>query len=268
MSQKEKFAVVTGASRGLGRCFALELARRGINTILISLPGEGLMNVASECRHHGTDSCIRETDIAKKENVIELCNWINEKFEVFMLINNAGTGGTRRFVESSVEYIDTIIQLNVTACTMMTHQLLPNLLRQEKAYVLNVSSMASFNPVGYKTVYPASKRFVQHFSLGLYQELKDTSVFVGVVHPGGMKTNPEITERIERQGFFGRMALQSPEDVARKSIEQLFKRKTLILLCWPNKISWLLMGILPVAFTLPLMSKVISRELQVKPHRL
>lgn len=267
MSEKGKFAVVTGASRGLGRCFALELARRGIDTILIALPGEGLTNVASECRHLNTQSHICETDITKKENVMGLCNWINENFNVFMLINNAGVGGTRSFVDSPAEYIDTIIQLNVTACTIMTHQLLPNLLRQEKGYVLNVSSMASFNPVGYKTVYPASKRFIQHFSRGLYQELKNTGVFVSVVHPGGMKTNPEITERIERQGIFGRILLQSPEEVARKSITQLFKRDTLILLGWSNKISWLLMGILPVPISMPLMSRVISRELQIKPQK-
>lgn len=190
MQDKKKFAVVTGASSGLGRCYALELARQGINTILVSLPGEGLVNVAYKSRFMGVESYIRETDITKKENVIELCGWINANYEVFMLINNAGTGGTRGFVDCSPEYIDTIIQLNVTATTMMTHQLLPNMLRQEKAYVLNVSSMASFSPIGYKTVYPASKRFVQHFSRGLYQELKKTGVFVSVVHPGPMKTNP------------------------------------------------------------------------------
>lgn len=263
MKFNKQFAVVTGASRGLGRCFAIELARKNIDTILVSLPEEELANVASECQSFGVESYIHETDITKKENVIELCNWINENFNVFMLINNAGLGGTRSFVESPIAYIDTIIQLNIAASTMMTHQLLPNMLKQEKAYVLNVSSMVSFSPVGYKTVYPASKRFIQHFSRGLYQELKNTSVFVSVVHPGGMKTNPEITSRIERQGFLAKIVLQSPEYVARRSIEQLLKRDTLILLGWSNKISWLLMGIIPVWMRLPLLSKVVSRELQV-----
>lgn len=264
MKSEKQFAVVTGASRGLGRCFALELARRGINTILISLPGEGLMNVAFECRFPGTESYIRETDITQKENVAELCGWINANFNVFLLINNAGTGGTRSFVDCPAEYLDTIIQLNIAATTMMTHQLLPNMLGQKKAYVLNVSSMASFSPVGYKTVYPASKRFIQHFSRGLYQELKNTSVFVSVVHPGGMKTNPDVTERIENQGFFARMVLQTPEYVARRSIRQLFRRDTLILPGWSSKFSWLLMALLPVWISMPLMSRVVSREIQPK----
>ena len=163
----------------------MEFAGRGINTVLISLPGEGLINVALKLRYLGVESYIRETDITRKENVMELCRWINEKFDVFMLINNACTGGTRGFIGSTTEYIDTIIQLNITASTMMTHQLLPNMLRQEKAYILNVSSMVSFSPVGYKTVYPASERFVPHFSRGLYQELKKRGVFVSVVRTSG-----------------------------------------------------------------------------------
>ena len=267
MAQGKRFAVVTGASSGLGRCFALELAHRGVNTILVSLPGEGLMNVAFESRYLGVESYIRETDITKKENIAGLCGWINSNYEVFMLINNAGCGGTRGFADSTPEYLDTIIQLNITATTMMTRLLLPNMLRQEKAYVLNVSSMASFSPVGYKTVYPASKRFVQHFSRGLYQELKNTSVFVGVVHPGPMKTNPDVTSRIERQGIFGRMGLLTPECVARKSIAQLFKRDTLFMPGFMNKINWLLMGITPVWISMPIMSRVVSREIQTKANQ-
>ena len=266
MMERKRFAVVTGASTGLGKCFALELAGRGINTILVSLPGEGLMNVAFQSRHFGVESYIRETDITKKENIVGLCEWINENHEVFMLINNAGCGGTCGFADSPPEYLDRIIQLNITATTMMTRLLLPNMLGQEKAYVLNVSSMASFSPIGYKTVYPASKRFVQHFSRGLYEELKNTPVFVGVVHPGPMKTNPDVTDRISRQGIFGKLGLLAPEYVARRSITQLFKRDTLYMPGCMNKINWLLMGIIPPWISMPLMSRVVAREIQVKPH--
>ena len=262
MPERKLFAIVTGASTGLGKCFALELARRGINTILVSLPGEGLADVARQSRRLGVDSLIRETDITKKENIAGLCDWINENYEVFMLINNAGCGGTCGFADSPPEYLDRIIQLNITATTMMTRLLLPGMLRQGKAYVLNVSSMASFSPIGYKTVYPASKRFVQHFSRGLYQELKNTSVFVGVVHPGPMKTNPDVTDRIERQGVFGKLGLLTPKYVARRSISQLFRRDTLYMPGLMNKINWLLMGITPVWISMPLMSKVVSREIQ------
>lgn len=264
--KNRQYAVVTGASSGLGKCYAVELARRGIDTILISLPDGKLEDVARESRTYGVDCVTYETDITDKQKLLEMCRWVNDSYDVFMLINNAGTGGTQSFTQCGVDYVDNIIQLNIMATSLITHQLLPNLLKRDKAYVLNVSSMVAFSPVGYKTVYPASKKFIQHFSRGLYQELKHTGVFVSVVHPGGMKTNEEITRRIEMQGGFAKLALQRPEDVAHRSITQLFKRDTLILLGWKSKVNWLLMNIIPIWIRLPLMSKVVSRELQLRTH--
>lgn len=264
MQLNKQYAVITGTSSGLGKCYALELARRGINTVLISLADGRLEGVAQEVRTYGTDCVTYETNISDKENLLKMCHQINENHEVFMLINNAGTGGTKSFTDCSVEYVNNIIQLNIMATTLLTHQLLPNMMKRPKAYVLNVSSMAAFSPIGYKTVYPASKRFIHHFTRGLYQELKHTSVFVSVVNPGPMKTNEDIIQRIELQGKFGQMGLLSPERVAQQSIAQLFKRDTMILLGWSNKINWLLMNIVPIWIRLPLMSKVVSREIQVK----
>ncbi|WP_449401654.1 SDR family NAD(P)-dependent oxidoreductase [Chryseobacterium wanjuense] len=62
--------------------------------------------------------------------------------------------------------------------------------------------MAAFSPIGFKTVYPASKTFIHSFSRGLNEELRDTNVFVSVVNPGAMKTNPDVVSRIEKQGFW------------------------------------------------------------------
>jgi uncharacterized protein len=256
-----KFALVTGASQGLGKCYALELAKRKINTILVALPNENVHMVAEQSKQLGVESYYYETDLSKKENILSLANWVNTNFDVYMLINNAGCGGTKSFLDCDVNYIDNIIQLNVMSLSIMTHQLMPNLLKQEKSYILNVSSMASFSPIGYKTVYPASKRFIQHFSRGLYQELKKTNVFVSVVHPGPMKTNKDVSRRIEQHGILGKIGLLSPEKAAEISIHQLLKRDTLILLGWANKINWLLMSLIPIWITLPLLSKAVKREI-------
>ena len=101
---------------------------------------------------------------------------VNDAFgRIDILINNAGLGGTKKFTEASSDYINTILQVNVAATSLITHQLLPNLLKQPKAYILNVSSMAAFSPIGFKTVYPATKTFIHSFSRGLHEELKDTT---------------------------------------------------------------------------------------------
>jgi uncharacterized protein len=262
MQQKSKktFALVTGASQGLGKAFAIELAKRKINTILVALPNEDIQSVAEQAKSFNTESYFYETDLTVKENLIKLTAWVNQYFEVNILINNAGCGGTKSFLECDVDYIDRIIQLNIRAMVVISHQLLPNLMSQERSYILNVSSMASFSPIGYKTVYPASKRFVQHFTRGLFEELRKTPVFVSVVHPGPMKTNADVTQRIEKQGILGKLGLLSPEKVAEISISQLFKRDSLILLGWSNKVNWLLMALIPVWIKLPIMTKAIQRE--------
>jgi len=202
------FALVTGASKGLGKAFAFELSRRKINTILIGLPDEGLDLLTNELKNkYEVESVFYETDLTIKENILKLTEWVNENFSVSMLINNAGIGGTKQFLDADVEYIDHIIQLNIRATSILTHQILPNLLNQPQAYILYVSSMAAFSPIGFKTVYPASKAFIDYFSRGLYQELSGANVFISTVHPGSMKTNRDVTERINKLGTYGKLGL-------------------------------------------------------------
>lgn len=258
------YALVTGASRGLGKAFAEELSKRKINTILVGLPNEGLEKFCETLKQdYGIDSLFYELDLTKKEEILAFATDVNSKYSVSMLINNAGTGGTRKFSEVSAEYIDRIIQLNVMAPSILTHQLLPNLTQRRQGYVLNVSSMAAFSPIGFKTVYPASKVFVHYFSRGLYQELAGTNVFVSVVNPGPMETNPEVIERINRHGFWGRLGLMTPEKVAEVSIRQLFKKDSMIMLNRMNGLNWLLMKIIPIWIRLPLLTRVVRKELEL-----
>src|SRR5512140_507627 len=132
-----KFALITGASQGLGRSLAMELARRKIDTILVSLPGEDLRLVSEEARSMGTESYFYETDLLDKKNIIALTGWVNQNFNINLLINNAGSGGTMSFMACDTDYIDRIIQLNITSTTIITHQMLPNLIGQEKSWILN-----------------------------------------------------------------------------------------------------------------------------------
>lgn len=258
---KNTFAVITGASLGLGKSFAWEMAKQGKSVILVSLPGEGLPALCDSLEKQcGIRAVCYETDLSCKENVLSMSKDINNKYEVSYLINNAGIGGTKKFEEASALYIEKIIQLNVLATSLLTHQLLPNLRRQKSAYILNVSSLAAFSPIGFKTVYPASKAFVHAFSRGLYQELKDTNVFVSVVNPGPMKTNDEVKRRIKKQGFFGEITALNPDKVARYCIDQLQKRDTVIMV---NQMSWLLLKILPIWIKLPLLTNKIKKELDV-----
>jgi short-subunit dehydrogenase len=258
--EEKQFAVITGASQGLGKALAIELARQKINLILVSLPDQELNKIARQIAFDfQVETHCYETDLSDTENVLELTKWINTNFSVFILINNAGIGGSKRFTDVNFLYIFKILQVNVIATSILTHQLLPNLMDQEQAYVLTVSSMAAFSPIGYKTVYPASKSFIHSFSRGLCEELKGTNVFVSVVNPGAMKTNAEVTKRIEKQGVLGRLTLLAPEKVARYCIRQLFRKDSVIMV---NSVSRVILQLIPIWIKLPLMTRAVKRELK------
>ena len=261
-TKNENYALITGASKGFGKSLAFELAYRNIDVILVALPNENILSVAAKCRELGVKAETYEADLTNRDDLLKMTAWANKNFNISILINNAGKGGTQTFHKSDLSYVDNLIQINVLATTIITHQLLPNLLKQEKSYILNVSSMASFSPIGYKTVYSSTKRYIQHFSRALCNELKDTSVFVSVVLPGPMKTNSEITGRIEKQGLLGKIGLITPERAARVSIRRMLKRKPYILVGRRNYINKFLLALVPAKIRMRLMTKAASREIQ------
>lgn len=252
------YAVVTGASRGLGKELVTELARRGISSVMVGTNG----NVGKVCadinEKFNTDCVFFIADLCKKEEVLALAEKINRQYHVFMLVNNAGMGGSKAFTEADCDYIDRIIQLNVRATSLLTHELMPNLLRQPKSHVLNIGSMAAFTATGYKTVYPASKAFLKHFSYSMREEFKGTPVSISYASPGAMATNPEVTARIEKQGFFGRFTLKSTEIIARKCIRQTLRGKKHIVI---NPLSYFFSAIIPGCIKNPVMTRIVKREI-------
>jgi short-subunit dehydrogenase len=255
------YALITGASQGLGRAFAFEFANRNTNLILVALPGEGLPDLASQLETHGVSVHFFEADLSEAETLKTLAKWVNQQFSVRYLINNVGKGGTRRIEDADLAYTDSILQLNVVATALLTQLLLPNLRRQERAWLLNVSSIAAFSPIGFKTVYPASKAFIRHFSLGLREELRGTGVSVSVVYPGPMKTNLDVTQRIENQGFKGKLGLCSPEEVAYIAVRQMLAGRANIVPGFVNKLNRWLMALLPEGLVVWLVSRAVSKEL-------
>lgn len=256
MSAKEKtFALVTGASKGLGRNIAYELANKGFNLLLVSLPGEDLNEMANEPIFKNVEVHCIETDLTDKNQLLKLADYVNENYKLCMLVNNAGVGCSKSMLEAETVLIDTIIQLNITATSILTHRLLPNLLNHPgKSYILNVSSMASFSPMAFKTVYPASKRFVRDFSRGLRYELKGTNVSVSVTYPGPMSTNQDIRDRAKKFGPFSKILVITPEQSARVTVNYMLRKRQSIIPGFINRVNWLLMCLVPDALKIPIIS--------------
>ncbi len=266
MEKEELYTVITGASRGLGKCLANECARRGRNLILVALSNEGVMETADELAGKYAIKAIGyETDLTSGENIYSLAEWIKSEYKIDMLINNAGIGGTNHFEEVKADFIDTIIQLNMKALVLLTHQLLPLLKSNRESFILNIAGIAAFGPMPYKTIYPASKAFVSSFSRGLNAELKGNNVSVSVAYPGGMATNSEVVERMNRYNFLVKSTFLSPGKTAKILIRKTLDHRTVIVPGLANKMSRLFIKFIPEDVRLNIFSRNLQKEMLVNP---
>jgi short-subunit dehydrogenase len=261
MKTKETFAVVTGAGRGLGRAISLELASQGKNVILIAREGEYLMGLCRRIeKQFHVKTRFLEINFLDADAMDRIANWLNP-FEIDVLVNNAGLGGSNYFETSDVSYIDAIIQVNVRTVSLMCRMLIPKLKLHRHAYILNVSSMAACCPIAYKTVYPASKAFVYSLSRSLSEELKNSGISVCVIQPGPIKTNEDVIKRIEKQGWWVKMGLLSPAELASIAVRKMYSQRKVVIPGWINKINWLLIKLLPASIRIPLVSSSVRNEL-------
>lgn len=113
-------ALVTVAANGLVKAYVIELAKSGYHTILLDLPRTGLQQLYNEIENRfGAQSVFHEIDLTQTNQIIEVCQEINEQYEVSILTNNAGISGTRRFDEVDSDYLKTMMQLNIKAPTLL-----------------------------------------------------------------------------------------------------------------------------------------------------
>lgn len=259
------YALITGASSGLGKAFALECARRGKNVLLVSLPGENLEALATQIsRQYQVETAYFEVDLTEEDAVHRLAAWALERLRIDMLINNAGFGGSMKLEKTPLEYLDKMIKLNVRATSLLSYLLIPELKSHPKAHILNVSSTIAFHPVAYKTFYPGSKAFVYFLSRGMNYELKGSGAHVSVLLAGPMKTNPFVTDSINTQGWRVKLITLEPEEVARVAIDGLLKNQEVIIPGWANKLSVLLSRLVPSGLRIPAVSKSILGEIEKK----
>ncbi len=264
---KKNYAVVTGASRGLGKAYAKELANMGYHLLLISLPDEELQVLGSEIASlTGVQVHCFETDLADKEKVLQLGQLLADNHSIDFLVNNAGFGGGRHFLEVSDAYLDRMIQVNVRATVLLTHKLLPKLLEQNQAYVLNVASMAALSPIPYKTVYPSTKAFVHSFTRSMQKEYEHTTVHFAVVNPGPMMTNPDVVKRMEYQGYMVRKSILSPQKVAQVSLKKTMQGKKVVTLTGYHRFQMTLLRIIPESIKMKILGKVAKNEVLSNEH--
>ena len=177
------WAVVTGASSGIGREFALELSDRGKPVLAVARDGKRLGALADEVAQRGGRLEPFCADLSRPEGVESLLEAAAGR-DVELLVNNAGAASYGPFLTISPERERELIRLNVEAVVALTHGLLPAMVERGSGGVINVASIVSFQPMPYFAGYAAAKAFVLSFSEALDEEVRGSGVRVTVVAPG------------------------------------------------------------------------------------
>jgi len=182
------FTLITGASGGFGAEFARICAADGRNLILVARHSDKLAALAKELGNDITVHCIVQdlSEHGAAEKVYQRIRRLRARVD--QLINNAGSGDYTAFNRAVAARQEHMIALNITALTLLTNLLLPDMVKAKRGRILNVGSIASFTPLPYMSVYGASKAFVLSFSQALSAELRSTGVTVTCLCPGSAKT--------------------------------------------------------------------------------
>ncbi|NQU53244.1 MAG: SDR family NAD(P)-dependent oxidoreductase [Bacteroidetes bacterium] len=159
---QNNYALITGASAGLGKQFAIECAKRKFNLFLVSLPESGLENFSEFLiKNYNVNVKFLSIDLTKNESPQTVFDFTEKNnMTIDILVNNAGVGFNGKFEKLTAELIDEMIMLNIRAATLLLFLFLPNMKLLDKAYILNISSFAGFTPLPYKCVYAASKTYL------------------------------------------------------------------------------------------------------------
>lgn len=260
--QNKVYTLITGSSEGLGKAFAVECAKRNMNLILVALPGPELYALAAliKANYPVEIVCIGK-DLCRDESCTELYTEVTAlNLQVNMLINNAGIGSTMLFKDGSPFFYEKQIRLNVLVMTMITRMFLPLLQRHACSYILNVGSLASFFYLPKKQVYGATKSFVYSFSKSLREELRNSTVQVSVLCPGGINTNPAVTLMNKTGNCISRLSVLNPEEVALVALNGLFRGREVIIPGRLNNFFMLLDKLLP-AFIKKILTSITMKTI-------
>ena len=178
-------AIVTGASRGLGKVISMELARQGANLVLAARSQELLEEVASEVRKLGVRAIIVPTDVSNDSGLQQLVDAALAEFKAIdILINNAGIEAFEAYHLIEPAHIVETIQVNLTATLLLTRYVLPHMLKAGRGHIVNMASIAGKMGPAFGAAYGASKAGMIAFTQALRSELHGTGVSVSAICPG------------------------------------------------------------------------------------
>nr|WP_298169774.1 SDR family oxidoreductase [uncultured Pseudomonas sp.] len=230
-------ALITGASSGIGLALAEALARRGRNLILVARQRPALECIAAELtQRFAVQVLFRVCDLSQPIQLSGLLHELEQgDLHIDLLVNNAGVGTYGALVAQDWSDEQHLIELNMLALTRLCHAIGTVMAGQGSGQILNVASVAAFQPGPWMSSYYASKAYVLHLSEGLREELKEYGVKVSVLCPGPTRTAFFRNARMEL-GALQDSKSMSAEEVALITVRALDKNRALIIPGWRNRL--------------------------------
>jgi short-subunit dehydrogenase len=243
---EDSWALVTGASSGLGEEFARQLAHAGANVIVTARSAERLQQLALDLeRVAGVRTHAVSCDLAEPDGARRLCSAIDALgVPVDHLINNAGFGDSGPFCAIEPRVASEMVRVNAEAVTSLSRHFLPGMLAAGRGGMINVASTAGHQPVPYIATYAASKAYVLSFSLALAAELRSSGVRVMALCPGPVHTGFQERAGIDRARLF-RLAVLSSADIVERALAAYVKGKELFVPGRINRAQTLAVKLLP-----------------------
>lgn len=246
-------ALITGASKGIGKQIAIELAKRKYDLILVARSEELLKQFSEKIsKEYGVNCLYISADLSTDPGIEKTISFIrNQKTELSILVNNAGYGLWGRFDEHKLEELSSLMAINITLPVRLTYALIPELKKPKQAYILNIASTTAYQAVPKLAIYAACKTFMIQFSRALRYELRTSNISVTCVSPGTTDTNfmdaaGMHSESIRKKADKVKMTASS---VAKIAVDSMFNGKNEVIPGWLNKISVALIPFLPKSWT-------------------
>ena len=248
-----KTAVITGASSGIGMELAQLFAAHGYDLILTARRIERLQQLADGLhKMHGITANIIRMDIAQPlagEMLWKAISAVTPDIDV--LVNNAGVGDSGDFASEAPEVVERMIHLNISTLTLLTRYALPGMIARKHGNILNVASLAGFQPGGPgMSVYYATKSYVLSFSRGIRRELRGTGVSVTALCPGATRTEFEETSKAQHTLLFRWSKPMEAHAVAKAGFEGMRSGRAVVVPGLLNKFLAISPGLGPAAIAL------------------
>ncbi|MFL5810136.1 MAG: SDR family NAD(P)-dependent oxidoreductase [Flavisolibacter sp.] len=245
LETNKRYALVTGASMGIGYELARLFAEDGYNLIIVSRTKEDLEKAATQFSQYGINVVPIVKDLFQPEAAFELYDEVKAKgLTVDVLVNDAGQGQFGLFVESDISRLLDIIQLNVASLTVLTHLFLKDMVARNEGKILQLASIASELPGPWQAVYHATKAYVLSFTEALVNELKDSAVSMTALQPGATDTDFFNKAEMQESKILD-TKLSDPAKVAKDGYQALMKGDDKIVSGFKNKAMVSMSNVMP-----------------------